>query len=158
MSGDHGEQEAATATLRLHRPATGRAGLRKLTVMIDGEPAGTLAEGATETFTVTPGSHRLWVHLDWSGTAHHEVLVSAGQTADLQVVFAGSTMNPLRDTPHSLLVLQPAPGNTATLREVEPPASAQRRARLTVTSRWAWTIAIAVLAGVIAYASGLRLG
>lgn len=126
--------------------------------MIDGEPAGTVAEGATETFPVTPGSHRLWVHLDWSGTAQDEVLVTDGQTADLQVVFAGSAMNPLRDTPNGLLTLQAAPENTATPREVDPPASARRRARLTVGSHWVLTIALAVLAGVVAYASGLALG
>lgn len=39
--------------------------MREFIILIDGQQAGTIANGATKEFTVSPGQHRLAAKIDW---------------------------------------------------------------------------------------------
>jgi len=53
------------ATIRIERTNEFLNRMRNFTIYIDGEQAGTVANGETKDFTVTPGQHSVLAKIDW---------------------------------------------------------------------------------------------
>ncbi len=58
---------------------------RSFKVFIDDQQVGTIANGAAESYTVTPGSHKLMCKVDWCGSRDFELNLQPGETAYLRV-------------------------------------------------------------------------
>ncbi len=58
---------------------------RSLKVMIDGQQAGTIGNGNTEEFSITPGQHTIACKIDWCSSRNFDVHLAAGETAYLHV-------------------------------------------------------------------------
>lgn len=59
--------------------------LRGFRVMIDGQEAGRISNGATEEFKVAPGAHKIFCKIDWCSSRGYEVNLQAGETSYLFV-------------------------------------------------------------------------
>lgn len=54
---------------------------RAYKVMIDGQEAGTVRHGQQESFQVTPGTHEVFLKIDWCRSPKLSVEVAGGQRA-----------------------------------------------------------------------------
>jgi hypothetical protein len=67
----------------IERPRSWRRGsLRRYWVLIDGSKVGRLRNGASITFRVRPGPHKIEARIDWSGSEKLRFTIDAGKTAN----------------------------------------------------------------------------
>lgn len=77
-------------TIQLHRINELRNKMRDYRIFIDGNEAGTLANGQTREFVVSPGEHTITAHIDWCSSNAVVVDVANDETITLTVGgFAG---------------------------------------------------------------------
>lgn len=57
--------------------------LRRYQILVDGEPAGTIAEGAQVSLPVTPGRHQVQLKIDWCSSPELNVDVPPGGVVQL---------------------------------------------------------------------------
>jgi hypothetical protein len=68
------------AIIRINRQAAyWRDTLRAYKVVVDGEEVGRIRDGETLDFVVPPGSHRLRLKIDWTGSKELTFLVRHGE-------------------------------------------------------------------------------
>ncbi len=71
------------AKLTLYRePAAWVDRLRAYTLLVDGEPRGTVGNGDTLEIELTPGEHRVRMKIDWAGS--RELVVDGGSDVALR--------------------------------------------------------------------------
>lgn len=58
---------------------------RSFKVLVDGQQVGTIPKGGSESYTVTPGGHKISCKVDWCGSREFDVNLQAGETAYLRV-------------------------------------------------------------------------
>jgi hypothetical protein len=63
---------------------------RAYKVMIDGQEAGTIRHGSQESFQVTPGTHEVFLKIDWCRSPKLTVDVAGGERAGVTCVPSGS--------------------------------------------------------------------
>ena len=63
---------------------------RAYKVMIDGQEAGTVRRGSQEGFQVTPGTHEVFLKIDWCRSPKLTVDVAGGQRAKVTCVPSGT--------------------------------------------------------------------
>ena len=84
--------------IRVHRAAVPwRDRLRAYKVIIDDQPVGQLRNGQDFNREVSPGSHRLQIKIDWTGSEELHVTVQPGETASFICEPAGSSWSGLFD-------------------------------------------------------------
>jgi hypothetical protein len=59
--------------------------LRSIFIFIDGQRVGSLRNGETKAFGVSPGSHEVCAKIDWSWSKPVRVELGASQTASLEL-------------------------------------------------------------------------
>jgi hypothetical protein len=84
MTTDH------TATLILNRQPGKRDLWRGYRVMIDGDQVAVLNEGETRELTVLPGTHELWIKLDWTRSPKIELDLAEASRTYLECRAGGS--------------------------------------------------------------------
>jgi hypothetical protein len=77
----------------VERPITARDRLRKYVIEVDGVDAGRLASGETQTFSVTPGEHKVRARISWTGSREVSVDLAQGSVVYLMVTPAAG--NPM---------------------------------------------------------------
>lgn len=81
--------------VRRERGAT-RDIFRRYQVMIDGEMAAKVKRGRTVTLPVPPGSHEIFVRIDWCRSSSVEVNVRPGDVIEMSCEPAGPAAEGLR--------------------------------------------------------------
>ncbi len=71
--------------------------LRKYTVLLDGDSAGAIQDGQSETFSVEPGSHSVRLKLDWTRSETVNVTVLEGSVVNLKCGPRGGSFTLLPD-------------------------------------------------------------
>ena len=74
-----------TARIVLTRSAEWMNRMRNYRVIIDGQKAGVIGNGATEEFRVAPGEHKVICKVDWCSSREFDVRIDNGETAYLHV-------------------------------------------------------------------------
>jgi hypothetical protein len=73
-----------TATIVLRRERGGyRDILRSYQVMVDGQMAAKIKRGQTVTLSIAPGSHEIFLHIDWCRSPSVEVDARTGQVIEM---------------------------------------------------------------------------
>jgi hypothetical protein len=70
---------STSAWIEVEREEGLRDRARAYKVMIDGQEAGTVRHGGQESFQVTPGTHELFLKIDWCRSPKLTVDVAGGQ-------------------------------------------------------------------------------
>jgi hypothetical protein len=58
---------------------------RSFKVLINGQQTGTIGNGASESFAVSPGSHKVSCKVDWCSSREFDINLQPGETAYLRV-------------------------------------------------------------------------
>jgi hypothetical protein len=74
-----------TARIVLNRSSEWINRVRSFKVLIDGQEAGRISNGATEQFPVAAGTHMVGCKVDWCGSNDYELNLQHGETAYVHV-------------------------------------------------------------------------
>jgi hypothetical protein len=72
-----------TAVIHVERNKKMGDAMRAYKVVVDGETAGKVRRGKTVSVDVAPGSHEVWMKIDWTKSRPIEVELQAGEEATL---------------------------------------------------------------------------
>jgi hypothetical protein len=78
--------QANVAVIRVHRPSRGAYAARNIAILIDGEKAGEIANGATVDFTVAPGRREIAARVDYVKSKPFAVDATGAMTRVLELV------------------------------------------------------------------------
>jgi hypothetical protein len=81
---------STSAWIDVERQEGWRDRARPYKVIIDGGRAGTVGHGQQESFVVTPGSHEVFLKLDWCRTPKLTVDVAGGQRVKVTCTAGGN--------------------------------------------------------------------
>lgn len=73
------------ATIRLKRTSEYNNRMRDYKIFIDGQQAGTIANGETKDFPTTVGHHIITAKIDWCGSPNISIELKENQTSNLKV-------------------------------------------------------------------------